>query len=159
MQWITAFFSFKKNLRQLLPQQFQPQQHPLLVGNLTCIKTEGGNAAPGSCCHFPFTYRQVTYTECTSVGHTTLWCYTNNVTLAWGECIPGKSYFILKQSIFRTTHFTLIFTTSTKYSCYGLVTNFGYGEISLCMLPKKYPNISNWTGIYFFSISVKALHF
>ena len=56
-----------------------------------CTKTVGGTAV-GTCCHFPFTYRGVTYRECTSVGWSKPWCYTNAARTRWGECVvSGES--------------------------------------------------------------------
>jgi hypothetical protein len=40
----------------------------------------------GEPCTVPFVYAGKTYFECTTRGHTALWCYTNTTTLAWGNC-------------------------------------------------------------------------
>jgi hypothetical protein len=48
------------------------------------LSTSGGTAN-GSPCMFPFTYNGKQYSECTDLGHSAKWCYTNTHH-AWGNC-------------------------------------------------------------------------
>jgi len=56
------------------------------------VLTIGGNSF-GAACVFPFTYGAKSYTKCTDVGKTLLWCATTKNFPAdgkWGNCVPNS---------------------------------------------------------------------
>ncbi|XP_031556840.1 uncharacterized protein LOC116293538 isoform X2 [Actinia tenebrosa] len=57
--------------------------------NSKCTKTYGGNSA-GSCCVFPFSYKNKQYTKCIEENHSKPWCAVSSdfdIDGMWGNCL------------------------------------------------------------------------
>jgi cathepsin B len=61
------------------------QAPPMKNPDPTQVKTKEGPA-----CVFPFDFKGKTYNECTTEGHSSLWCYTAKDKSTWGHCLTSS---------------------------------------------------------------------
>lgn len=74
-----------------------------------CLQSQGGNS-DGSCCHFPFTYKNNSYNSCINKDREALWCATTtnfDKKGKWGFCWELSSYNIKHPSLHLTFPFTV----------------------------------------------------
>ena len=86
MEWITV--RGVVCLAWLLLIGVTQAQDPLGTTTVNTISGGGATVAAGTACVFPFTYRNVTYTTCTTVRNDgVFWCSTTaEYDKKWGNC-------------------------------------------------------------------------